>query len=163
MPLSFDHRKSKKRIIEEIDKWLELPENKTRFDKHKRKIEAGTEKEAKDRLKDLAAWRLYGKLGWGEALKFAEQHRKRDESGEPRPFHDPRRGPSKKVPVNEAQLYTEQSGFLKAKKRALAHRAKLIPWEFGKYAEERELQKRKWGGAVRKALKEAKKISKKIS
>jgi hypothetical protein len=140
-----------------INGW-NCPENKTRFDKHERKIEAGTEKEAKDRLKDLAAWRLYGKLGWGEALKFAEQHRKRDESGEPNPFHDPRRRPSKKVPVNEAQLYTEQSGFLKAKKRALAHRAKLIPWEFGKYAEERELQKRKWGGAVRKALKGAKRF-----
>jgi hypothetical protein len=60
------------------------PKTRLDFDKHERKIEAGTEKEAKDRLKDLAAWRLYGKLGWGEALKFAEQHRKRDESGESR-------------------------------------------------------------------------------
>jgi hypothetical protein len=43
----FDFRKSKKRILQEIGKWLELPENKARFEKHKLKIEAGTEKEAK--------------------------------------------------------------------------------------------------------------------
>jgi hypothetical protein len=130
--LPFDYRKSKKRILQEIGKWLELPENKARFEKHKPKIEAGTEKEAKDRLKDLAAWRLYAKLGWEKALEFAEQHRKRDQNGGPRAFHDPRQDQSKKVSVSEAPLYSEQSGFFKAAKRALAYRAKLIPWGFGK-------------------------------
>jgi hypothetical protein len=46
------------------------PKTRLDFDKHERKIEAGTEKEAKDRLKDLAAWRLYGKLGWARRLNL---------------------------------------------------------------------------------------------
>jgi hypothetical protein len=130
----FDYRKSKKRILQEIDKWLELPENKARFDKHKPKDEAGTGKEAKDRLKDLAAWRLYNKLGCEKALEFAARNRKRDERGQPRPFHDPRQGQSKKVPVNEADLYSEESGFLKAKTRAKDYLAEIIPWEFSEDA-----------------------------
>jgi hypothetical protein len=142
LPLNFS--KSRKRLLQEIDKWLELPENKDRFDKHKPMTEVGTEKQAKDRLKDLAAWRLYRELGCDKALSFAEENRKRDESGKPRPFHDPRKGQTKKVPPNEAPLYSEESGFLKAKKRAEDHLAKLIPWEFGKYAEEKEQQKRQW-------------------
>jgi hypothetical protein len=160
-PLDFS--KSRRRLLDEMDLWLQLPENKARFDKHEPKTEVGTEKEAKDRLKDLGAWKLFRERGWEGALEFAEQYRKRDESGTPKPFHDPRQGQSKKVSVSEAPLYSEQSGFLRAEKRALDYRAKLIPWEFGKYAEEREQQNREWAAAFRKALKEAKKISKKIS
>ncbi len=74
--LPLDFSKSKKRLLKEIDLWLQLPENKARFDKHELKIEAGTEKEAKDRLKDLAAWRLYRELGSKEALAFAEKNRR---------------------------------------------------------------------------------------
>jgi hypothetical protein len=85
------------------------------------------------------------------------------ESGRPRPFHDPRKGQTKNVLPNEAPLYSEESGFLKAKKRAKDHLAELIPWEFGKYAEETEQQKREWAAAFKKALKEAKKISKSSS
>ncbi len=158
--LPLDFRKSKKRLLQEIDKWLELPENKDRFDKHKPMTEAGTEKQAKDRLKDLAAWRLYRELGCDKAVSFAEENRKRDESGRPRPFHDPRKGQTKKVPPNEAPLYSEESGFLKVKKRAEDHLAELIPWEFGTYEEEKKQQKRQWAAAFKKALKEAKKISK---
>ena len=65
--------------------------------------------------------------------------------------------------ANEAPLYSEESGFLKAKKRAKDYLGELIPWEFGKYAEETEQQKREWAAAFRKALKEAKKISKSSS
>jgi hypothetical protein len=139
--LPLDFSKSRKRLLQEIGKWLDLPENKARFDKHKPKTEAGTEKEAKDRLKDLGAWRLCEKLGWEQALEFAEQHRKRDKSGRTRAFHDPRQGQANKVPLNEAPLYSEESGFLKAKARALKHRAKLFPWEFG-ICRRREQQKR---------------------
>ena len=148
--LPLDFSKSKKRLLQEISKWLDLPENKARFDKHRPKSEAGTEKQAKDRLKDLAAWRLCEKRGWERALKFAEQHRKRDKSGRPRAFHDPRQGQATKIPLNEAPLYSEESGFLKAKKRAKDYLAELIPWEFGKYAEEREQQKREWAAALQK-------------
>jgi hypothetical protein len=157
--LPLDFSKSKKRLLQEIGKWLDLAENKARFDKHKPKTEAGTEKEAKDRLKDLAAWRLHRDLGTRRAFEFAEQNRKHDKSGKPRAFCDPRKGQTKRVPPNEAPLYSEESGFLKAKARALKHRAQLIPWEFGKYADERKQQRRKWAAAFKKALKEAKKIS----
>jgi hypothetical protein len=136
--LPLDFSKTRKRIRQEIDDWLELPDNKARFGKHKQKTEAGTEKEAKDRLKDLAAWRLYRELGCDGTLSFAEENRKRDESGRPRPFHDWRRDQTKKLPPNEAPLYSEESGFPKAKKRAEGYLAKLIPWEFGEYAQERE-------------------------
>ena len=47
--LPLDFRKSKKRIVQEIGKWLELPKNKARFDntsrkprlKRKRKLKIG--------------------------------------------------------------------------------------------------------------------------
>jgi hypothetical protein len=127
--LPLDFSKSKKRLLQEIGKWLNLPENKARFEKHKRKTEAGTEKQAKDRLKDLAAWRLCLELGCDEALSFAEKNRKRDKFGSPRPFHDWRQGQIEKLPPNEAPLYSEESGFSKAKKRAESYLAELIPWE----------------------------------
>ena len=157
--LPLDFSKKRTRLLKEIGLWLQQSENKARFDKHEVKTEAGTAKQAKDRLKDVATWRLYRELGCDRALSFAEENRKRDESGVPRPFHDPRKGRTKKVPPNEAPLYSEESGFLKAKERAEDHLAELIPWEFGKYAEEKERQKREWAAAFTKALKEAKKIS----
>ncbi|HMF46519.1 MAG TPA: hypothetical protein VKE29_07580 [Candidatus Udaeobacter sp.] len=134
--LPLDFSKSKKRLLQEIGKWLDLPENKARFVKYRATTEAGTTKEAKDRLKDLAAWRLCRERGWELALEFAEQHRKRDKSGRARAFHDPRQGQAEKVPLNEAPLYSEESRFFKAKARALKHRAELFPWEFGKHTEE---------------------------
>ena len=140
--LPLDFRKRRNRLLQEIDLWLQLPENKARFDKHKPKTETGTEKEAKDRLKDTAAWRLCRELGCDGALRFSEENRKRDKFGRPRPFHDWRQGQTSKLPPNEAPLYSEESGFLKAKARALKYRAKLLPWEFGKYAQETEQEKR---------------------
>jgi hypothetical protein len=161
--LPLDFSKSKKRLLEEIGKWLDLPENKDRFDKHQPKTEAGTEKEAKDRLKDLAAWRVYRELGYDKALRFCEENRKRDESGTLQRFHDWRQDQTKKIPPNEAPLYSEESGFSNAKKRAEGYLAQLVPWEFGEYAQEREQQKREWAAAFRKALEEAAKISKSSS
>jgi hypothetical protein len=161
--LPLDFRKTRKRLLQEIDLWLQLPENKDRFDKHQPKTEAGTEKEAKDRLKDLAAWRVYRELGYDKALRFCEENRKRDESGTLQRFHDWRQDQTKKIPPNEAPLYSEESGFSNAKKRAEGYLAQLVPWEFGEYAQEREQQKREWAAAFRKALEEAAKISKSSS
>jgi hypothetical protein len=151
--------KTKKRLLQEFDEWLRLPENEQRFSRYQYNP-VGKTGEFKDRLKDLAAWRLYQGCDrdWKTANNFAQSHRLNH-----RPFHDPRQGQTTKVAVSEAPLYSEQSGFLKAEKRALAYRAKLIPWEFGKYAEEREQQKREWAATFRRALKEAKKISKSSS
>ena len=134
--LPLDFGKSKKRLLQEIGKWLDLPQNKARFDNYRARSEAGTAKEAKDRLKDLAAWRLCRERGWELALEFAEQYRKREKSGRARAFHDPRQGQAEKVPLNEARLYSEESGFFKAKARVLKHLAELFPWEFGKHTEE---------------------------
>jgi hypothetical protein len=161
--LPLDFSKKRTRLLQEIDLWLQQSENKARFDKHELKTETGTAKQAKDRLKDVGAWRLYRELGCDRALSFAAENRKRDESGEPRPFHDPRKGQTEKVPPNEAPLYSEESGFLKAKARALKYRAELLRWEFGKYAQETEQQKREWAAAFTKALKEAKRISRSSS
>jgi hypothetical protein len=134
--LNFD--KTKKRLVQEFDKWLQLPENKARFDAHKQNP-TGKTGAFKDRLKDLAAWRLYRELGSKKALAFVEENRKPDEHGKPRQFHDGRKEQSKtKMPLNEAPLYSadnEESQFLKAKGRARNYLGELIPWESGEDAE----------------------------
>jgi hypothetical protein len=96
------------------------------LEKHK-KPTTGTTGKPLDRLKDLAAWRLYRELGndWNDANDFANQHRK-----ERQPFHDARQDQSKKVQRAEAALGNEESYFLKAKKRALDYLAECIPGEF---------------------------------
>lgn len=121
--------KTKKRLRQEFEKWLDLPDNKKRLAafKDNRIGKTGT---FKDRLKDLAAWRLHRELGCEAALDFADENRKHDKAGRPRSFHDPRQGQSKKTPLNQAALYSEESGFLKAKARAVAYLAELMPREF---------------------------------
>jgi hypothetical protein len=124
--LPLDFSKTKGRLLEEIGMWLDSTENKARFDKHKPKTEVGTEKEAKDRLKDLAALRLYRELGYTEAREFVYEKRGQ------RRFHATR--PSRGKQADGADLFYDQSGFVRAQKRARDYRAKLLPWEFGKFA-----------------------------
>ena len=101
---TLDFTATKKRLLEQFDKWLQLPENQARFHSYGRKP-IGTTGVFKDRLKDLAAWRLYRALGCREALAFAEKNRKRNKNGRPRQFHDARREQSKtKMPLNEARF-----------------------------------------------------------
>jgi len=119
---TLDFSKDRSRLVDEFEAWLRLPVNTERFERYqpKKKIERGTAKEAKDRLKDLAAWRLYREMGCDPALEFTEKNRKRDERGVPRPFLDARTGQSN-TPLNEAPLYSEESGFLKARARVEQH------------------------------------------
>ena len=152
---TLDFSKTRKRLRQEFEKWLQLPENKARFDAPKWNP-IGRTGRFKDRLKDLAAWRLYRELGCNEALEFAEENRKPDKRGTPRPFHDPRQGQSK-VALNQAALYSEESGFLKAKARATIYIAKLIPWEFGKFAQDAEKLRIELAEVFRGALKTASK------
>jgi hypothetical protein len=143
--LVLDFSKSKKRVRQEIDDWLELPENKARFDKHKprwkklaTKLPAEdlaamlplTEDEAKDRLKDLAAWKVYleHERDFDKAIEFTNNHRLEDK-GNPRPFHDHRQGQTKKADVNRAPLYSERTGFQRAGKRVKEFKIKLLRWE----------------------------------
>ena len=132
---TIDFSKTKKRLRQEFEKWLELPDNKERLTSHKRKP-IGKTGIFVDRLKDLAAWRLYRDLGNVGAIKFTEKHRKRKASGTPRKFHDARQGQATKVPLNEAPLYSEESGFLKAKARMQACLKALMPHEFSENGKE---------------------------
>ena len=125
---------TRKQLVREFDKWLQLRENKKRFDAYERD-QTGKTGLFKDRLKDLAACRLHRQLAWEKALAFAEINRKRDENGRARQFHDARKEQSKKqMPLNKAPLYSEESGFFRARSRARDHMARLFPWEFGKSA-----------------------------
>ena len=99
-----------------------LREHKERSQQH-RSAASGVTGGAKDRLKDLAVWRLYEHLkgDWEAANAFAEEHRIQTTAGEPRPFHDLR--------GTWSPLFAEQSGFSRARRRAQAHFAGLFPWE----------------------------------
>jgi hypothetical protein len=144
-----DFSKDRSRLKDEFDAWLQLPQNKARFEKYKPKIktEKGTANEAKDRVKDLAAWRLERTLGWKAATEYVRTHRLKDAAGRPRPFMDARTGQTEKTPLNDAPLYGHESGWSKAKARAKKHRAELFPWEYGVYAQERakqDAERREW-------------------
>ncbi len=141
-----DFSKDRSRLEDEFKAWLQLPENKARFEKYqpKRKIEKGTAKEAKDRLKDLAAWRLYRVLGCDGAVQFANKHRKQDKGGVFRPFLDARevRSNGQKILRHQADLYSEESGFIDAKSRAEKHLKQLLGglWTWQKEQEQKALE-----------------------
>jgi len=162
---TIDFGKTKKRLTEEFAKWLEMPVNKSRFAAHK-KDPTGKTGMFKDRLKDLAAWRIYCGCdrNGDRANDFANQNRIKG-----RPFHDSRQGQLKKCSLHEAPLYSEEAveaGFLKAQRRVLDYRADFIPWEYGKYAEKRRRQeeerKKYWESRIRVVLRQTK-ISKRSS
>ena len=156
---TIDCRKAKKQLVDEFEAWLEQPEMKERLRQY-RHSHTGKTGAPKDRLKDLAAWRLYQHCGndWRKANEFASEHRRVFEKpetivigsggnrkkvifkeGDPKPFHDPRQGQSKQQ-INEASLYSEESGFLKAKQRAKTYLKELMPWEFFQEARAAELK-----------------------
>jgi hypothetical protein len=153
---TLDFCKTRKRLLQEFDEWLRLPENEARFDAHEQNP-IGKTGVFKDRLKDLAAWRLYRELGCNGALEFAERNRKRDKYGRPRQFHDARKEQSKaKMLLEEAPLYSqynEQSGFLKAKARAMTFEKKFMPrWAFENLTEDTEVLKKTTAEFFRTAL-----------
>lgn len=125
---TLDFGKTKKRLVDEFAAWLDLPENQGRFKKHRRDP-IGKTGTFKDHLKALATWRLYDKLGFDGMLKFSEANRRRAGSGMPLAFHDARKGQGRPVPLNQAPLCSEQSFAEKAKARAKAYMAQIIPWE----------------------------------
>jgi hypothetical protein len=64
-------------LTKQFKKWLASHENRSRL-RRCRKESRGATGRSFDRLKELAAWRLYreNKNSWTEANKFATQHRK---------------------------------------------------------------------------------------
>jgi hypothetical protein len=158
---TLDYSKSETQLVKEFREWLRLPDNRKRLGEHK-KPTTGTTGKPFDRLKDLAAWRLYRELGndWNAANVFANQHRK-----ERQPFHDARQGQSNKVERAKAALGNEESYFLKAKKRALDYLAEYIPGEFRVSSPSflDDLDLAKYTEDCRKSADQPEKISKQIS
>jgi hypothetical protein len=126
---TFDLINNETQVLRQVRSWWRSPEIKQLRAAFTRST-AGTTGAYKDRLKDLASWRIYRALGYAQADRFITAHRKRDNLGRHRPFHDARQGQTEKVQLNEALLYSEESGFLKAKRRAVDWLKTKIPEEF---------------------------------
>ena len=119
--VTIDWSKTEAQLVSQFRSFLR--EHQARSQQH-RSAASGVTGGAKDRLKDLAAWRLYDHCedDWEAANAFAEEHRLKTTAGKPRPFHDLRGTPS-------SPLFAEQSGFSRARRRARAHLAGLFPWQ----------------------------------
>lgn len=111
-------------LVRGFKMWLSKRDIKKRLERYG-KEKRGTTAE-KDRLKDLAAWRLYRELGndWNEANKFANDHRQHFEKwsspyqpGDCRPFHNAK---SEDLDLaNQAALFSCDADYRHAKGRAL--------------------------------------------
>lgn len=121
---TLDFSKSVTQLGNEFKEWLQLPENKARLKRFK-KVKIGATGKPLDRLKDLAAWRLFRELenDWNAANDFANTHRKKS-----KPFHSARRQDG--VPANEADLFGENSDARKAKKSASDYLKEVMPLDF---------------------------------
>jgi hypothetical protein len=144
-----DFSKGEAELANEFKEWLKLPGNQRLLEEH-RKPTRGTTGKPLDRLKDLAAWRLWRELGndWNKANEFANAHRKKFSGwpqiramckklengkfqympGDMRPFRDAKRQGGK--PANEAELFGEEADARKAKASALTFLTETMPEEF---------------------------------
>ena len=123
--LHLDFSESPTRVGERFRTLLEQPEFKALFDQHKKPKLATAADKALDRLKDLAAWRLYREQDndWEAANDFANKHRKQR-----RPFRDAK--PKGGIPAHETDLFGEEADPLKAQAGAWEHLVVVIPTEF---------------------------------
>jgi hypothetical protein len=142
-----DYSKSGTQLGKEFLEWLKLPENQERLENYK-KPRIGTTGKPLDRLKDLAAWRLYREHGndWNKANDFARDHRKkfnsaeirqkfktkaqRDKfpSGSDKPFRDAK--PQAGKPASEADLFGEDADARKAQASAWKYMIEIMPQQF---------------------------------
>jgi len=151
--LEVDFAARKGDLTGEFNKWLALPENRKRLKKYGME-KRGVTGQPLDRLKDLAAWRLYRENGnrWESANQFAADHRKffkswtevhatckkvNDawpyEQGDPRPFHGARAAKDDTlVPVNQADLFSCDDDYRHGKMKVMARLSVLCPREFKK-------------------------------
>ena len=155
---TFDRRETEAQLIKDFRSFLR--DNRERF-KECRDNPSGKTGGTKDMLKALAAWRLLEHCGgdWKKTNNSANEHRKvfekpaaviigtrgnrkkiRFEKGDPKPFHDPRRGQGKQQ-INKVSLYNEEKGFLKAKERAHDYLKQLVPAEFFKVVDDAVVEK----------------------
>lgn len=123
-----DFSETRTQLLNEFKEWLNQPDKEEYFEKHRSpKSDTGR---PLDRLKDLAAWRLYRELenNWQKANEFANKHRKSLNPKEPRAFRDAK-VQGGKAP-NEADLFSEDAEARKAQATAWKHLVKLMPSEF---------------------------------
>jgi hypothetical protein len=143
---TMDLSKGETRLVNEFREWLRLPENRTRMEKFKT-LRTGTTGEPLDRLKDLAAWRLFRELDndWNAANEFANKHRKtfnpqeireyktkeqrqKYRPGDPKPFHNAKRQEGR--PANEAELFGEDADAREAQAAAWEYSVQIMAEEF---------------------------------
>jgi hypothetical protein len=135
-------------LAKHFKRWIGLPKNQERLKQHYEQKRGKSDK-WKDRLKDLAAWRLYRENGnsLDRANAFAENNRKRFENwpeiheackkvknrwpfkpGDLKPFRDAKQ--TGNDPLNRAPLFAHDDDYRHAKGRALKFLAEKIPSEF---------------------------------
>jgi hypothetical protein len=146
---TLDFRKSEAQLLNEFREWLRLAENKERLAKYKMP-KTGTTGAPLDRMKDLAAWRLYRESNndWDAANDFANAHRKRltgteigkkyknktvgerkeIKAGSKKPFRDAKRQGEK--PPNQADLFGEEADAYKAEATAREYLTRIMPMDF---------------------------------
>jgi hypothetical protein len=144
-----DFSKSETSLVDEFRAWLKLPKCQKLLTVHSKPTIGKTGKPL-DRLKDLAAWRLYRERDndWNKADDFANGHRKkfldwpdvREKSGleqknkhdykpgKGRPFHNAQTQAGR--PPNDADLFGTDSDALKAKAGVLKYLSEIMPREF---------------------------------
>lgn len=122
---TLDFGDTRKRMLERFKAWLKLPENQRKFNEHSRDV-TGTTGKPKDRLKDIAVWRLYEVLGFNRMIDFTRKHQMR-KAGKPIPWHDARSGQSQTSPRVEADIFSEESLCGKAAARAKKYLSRIIP------------------------------------
>jgi truncated hemoglobin YjbI len=128
----------KQDLVRQFSKWLVGPENRQRLNRHAQQ-KRGKTGDLLDRLKDLAAWRIYRENGNNceQANLFADRHRKAKavtvKRGEPpqriaRPFFNARSQDCR--PAHQADLFFCDEDYRHAKARALDRLADWLPCEF---------------------------------
>ena len=118
---TLDFTKTKKRLRQEFEAWLDLKDNRDRLATHA-KSRTGTTGDQRSRLKELAVWRLYDGLGGFDALNNFASHNRRKERGKIVPFYD-KRG-------TQDDLYSDPIAAKRAIKSAKNHLKTLMPNEF---------------------------------
>ena len=84
---TLDFRKTPKQLKDEFEMWLQQPESKARFDTHQINS-TGKTGLFRDRLKDLAAWRILDQVDSIAAADiYVQKNRLKDSAGNPRQFH----------------------------------------------------------------------------
>jgi len=145
-----DFSKGETQLLNEFRAWLRLPDNHARLEEFK-KPKVGTTGKWLDRLKDLAAWRLFRELDndLNAANRFANAHRKtlrtpreiakkyknktpkeRDEikAGSGKPFRDAKR--QRGIAPSQAELFGEEADPYRAITKANEYLTEILPMDF---------------------------------